>query len=68
MIYQWAGIQRRKKKRVDEVEIEEEYQLQLMFTQDGAAGEQGLVEEGQLFKRREPSHSQLIDLGASCRA
>lgn len=45
MIYQWEepGIQRRKKKRVDEVEIEEEYQLQLMFTQDGAAGEQGMV-------------------------
>lgn len=41
-IYQWEepGIQRRK---AVESEIEEEYQLKLMFTQDGAAGEQGMV-------------------------
>lgn len=49
MIYQWEepGIltwyPEKKEEKAVESEIEEEYQLQLMFTQDGAAGEQGMV-------------------------
>ncbi len=49
MIYQWeeSGIltwyPEKKEEKAVESEIEEEYQLQLMFTQDGAAGEQGMV-------------------------
>lgn len=50
MIYQWEepGIltwypEKKEEKKAVELEIEEEYQLQLMFTQDGAAGEQGMV-------------------------